>query len=151
MKLQSVSKETNIRGLWNEDEECWYLIVIDVIGFLLDTKEPYETWKSLKKKTLEKKNIDLSGYCKLIDSVGIDKNHNELEIARKEGLIKMLDLLEIEPKEKDKFKEWVLNLKGLDALDKEEKTSEEGFVSEKQFDDRLKVLLGSPHVTKGKK
>ena len=43
-------KKKNVRTLWNEKEEKWYLSVIDIIEILTGSSIPKRYWTDLKKK-----------------------------------------------------------------------------------------------------
>ena len=43
-------EQTQIRSVWNEEEEKWYFSIIDVVKVLTESTIPKRYWTDLKKK-----------------------------------------------------------------------------------------------------
>jgi hypothetical protein len=43
-------ESNEVRTLWNDTEEKWYVSIIDVISVLTDTERPRKYWSDLKNK-----------------------------------------------------------------------------------------------------
>ena len=41
--------ERQIRTNWDEKEEKWYFSIVDVVGVLTESVDPYAYWRKLKK------------------------------------------------------------------------------------------------------
>lgn len=52
-------EEKKVRTLWDEDQEKWYISVIDVIAVLTESERPRKYWSDLKGK-LQKEGSELS-------------------------------------------------------------------------------------------
>jgi hypothetical protein len=60
--------QNQIRTHWDDEQECWYFSVVDVIEALTETDRPRKYWSDLKSK-LKKECSELSekiGQLKLI-------------------------------------------------------------------------------------
>jgi hypothetical protein len=66
MSVIKIFEDKNIRAKWNEDEDCWYFVVQDVIQFLTDTQDSVDYWYRLKKREQETSGIELSTICRLL-------------------------------------------------------------------------------------
>ena len=62
MKQQSsikIFEDKKVRTLWNDEQEKWYISIIDVIEILTKTERPRKYWSDLKAK-LKKEGSELS-------------------------------------------------------------------------------------------
>ena len=58
MRKQSVLKlfeDKKVRTAWDEEQEKWYISIVDVAGILIDSPNPGNYWKVLKNR-LKKEN-----------------------------------------------------------------------------------------------
>ena len=65
-KLNTMTKlfeGSEIRSVWNNDEEDYYFSVVDVIGALTDSPNPRNYWNMLKKRLVEEENSELYTNC----------------------------------------------------------------------------------------
>ena len=65
-KLNTITKlfeGSEIRSVWNNDEEDYYFSVVDVIGALTDSPNPRNYWNMLKKRLIEEENSELYTNC----------------------------------------------------------------------------------------
>ena len=65
-KLNTMTKlfeGSEIRSVWNNDEEDYYFSVVDVIGALTDSPNPRNYWNMLKKRLIEEENSELYTNC----------------------------------------------------------------------------------------
>lgn len=58
MNSLKLFEEKQVRSIWNEEQQKWYLSVIDVIQVLTDSSVPKRYWSDLKKK-LSKEGSEL--------------------------------------------------------------------------------------------
>lgn len=86
MKQQNsiqVFEEKKVRTLWDEENEKWYLSVIDVIEILTGTDRPRKYWSDLKAK-LKKEGSELS------EKIG------QLKMQAEDGKLRMTDVADTE-------------------------------------------------------
>src|SRR5690606_41794235 len=81
-------EEKKVRTLWDEEQEKWYISVIDVIEVLTGTDRPRKYWSDLKAK-LKKEGSQLSekiGQLKMQSSDGRSEEHTS-ELQSRENLV----------------------------------------------------------------
>ncbi|MGH9946361.1 MAG: hypothetical protein ACRD6X_04105, partial [Pyrinomonadaceae bacterium] len=49
-------EERKVRTLWDDEQEKWYLAVVDVISVLTDSANPQVYWRVLKKRLKDEGN-----------------------------------------------------------------------------------------------
>jgi BRO family, N-terminal domain len=76
-------EEKKVRSLWDEDNEKWYLSIIDVIEVLTGTDRPRKYWSDLKSK-LKKEGSELS------EKIG------QLKMAAEDGKMRMTNVTDTE-------------------------------------------------------
>lgn len=67
-----IFEQKQVRTLWDEEKELWYISIIDVIEVLTGTNRPRKYWNDLKTK-LKKEGSELSekiGQLKMQSSDG---------------------------------------------------------------------------------
>ena len=58
-----------VRFVWNEEEELWYFVVVDVIAILTNSPDPKDYWYRMKKRE-KLSGIELSTICRQLKIVG---------------------------------------------------------------------------------
>ena len=53
---------TQIRTLWNSEEEEWYFSVVDIVGALTESENPRKYWSVLKTR-LRKEGNEVTTIC----------------------------------------------------------------------------------------
>ncbi|MCF6309227.1 MAG: hypothetical protein L3J19_01950 [Sulfurimonas sp.] len=51
-----IFEEKQVRTLWDEDQEEWYVSIVDVIEILAESKNPQAYWRKLKQRLKEEGN-----------------------------------------------------------------------------------------------
>ncbi len=49
-------KKKKVRTLWDEEQEKWYLAIVDVIAALTDSPNPQVYWRVMKKRLKDEGN-----------------------------------------------------------------------------------------------
>ena len=49
-------EDKKVRAVWDEDKECWWFSVVDVVGILSDSVDPTAYWRKLKQRLKEEGN-----------------------------------------------------------------------------------------------
>jgi hypothetical protein len=84
MKLEVKNfEDKNIRTIWNEDQEKWFISIIDVIEVLTNSDRPRKYWSDLKAK-LNKEGSQLS------EKIG------QLKIEAEDGKMRLTDVADTE-------------------------------------------------------
>jgi len=105
--------QNQIRTHWDEEQECWYFSVVDVIEALSGTDRPRKYWSDLKTK-LKKEGSELSekiGQLKLIAS---DGKYYKTDVANTEQLFRLIQ--SIPSPKAEPFKLWLAQV-GRERMD----------------------------------
>ncbi len=58
-KLQIINKifnNTEIRSVWNKEDEKYYISIVDVVGIVSESADPVTYWRKLKQRLKTKGN-----------------------------------------------------------------------------------------------
>jgi hypothetical protein len=79
--------ETNqVRTLWNDTEEKWYILIIDVIEILTGSLNPRKYWSVLKTR-LKKEGSQLATNCSQLKMQSSDGKFYKTDVADTEQLL----------------------------------------------------------------
>ena len=78
-----IFEDKKVRSFWNQNEEKWYLSIIDIIEVLTGTDRPRKYWSDLKAK-LKKEGSELS------EKIG------QLKMAAEDGKMRLTDVADTE-------------------------------------------------------
>lgn len=101
-------EDTNIRAKWNDDEDCWYFVIQDVIAFLTDSDKPHQYWFDMKRRALENERVELSANCRQLKFKAKDGKMYKYECANNEGLFRIIQ--SIPSPKAEPFKRWLAQL-----------------------------------------
>ncbi len=76
-------EDKKVRTLWDEDQEKWYISIVDVIAVLTDSPNPQVYWRVLKKRLKDEGNETVT-------------NCNGLKMLAKDGKMRMTDVADTE-------------------------------------------------------
>jgi len=113
-----MSKETSIklfenkkvRALWNEEQEKWYISIVDVVGILTDqtTQDGARNyWKVLKKRLIEE-GSQLVTNCNQLKLQSSDGKFYKTDVADVEQLFRIIQ--SIPSPKAEPFKRWLAEL-----------------------------------------
>lgn len=75
-KMYIVNKIFNnetIRTVWDKDVEKYYISVVDMVGVLVDSKEPRKYWNWLKTKLKKEEYFEMSSITRQLKLKNIDE------------------------------------------------------------------------------
>jgi hypothetical protein len=75
--------DRKVRTLWDEDQEKWYLSIVDVIAVLTDSPNPQVYWRVMKKRLKDEGNETVT-------------NCNGLKMQASDGKMRLTDVADIE-------------------------------------------------------
>lgn len=84
-------EEKKVRTLWDEEQEKWYISVIDVIEVLTGTGRPRKYWSDLKAK-LKKEGSQLSEKIGQLKMQSADGKMRMTDVAVSFNIISFLDI-----------------------------------------------------------
>ena len=91
MEQQAIQlfENTQVRMVWNEEEEKYYFSVVDVIGVLTDSASPRNYWKVLKNR-LKKEGNETVTNCNRLKLQAEDGKKRLTDVANMEQLLRII-------------------------------------------------------------
>lgn len=96
-----------VRSLWNEDQEKWYISIVDVVGILTDSPNPNNYWKVLKNR-LKKEGSQLVTNCNQLKMQSADGKYYKTDVADTEQLFRLIQ--SIPSPKAEPFKLWLATI-----------------------------------------
>ena len=93
-----------IRTAWIEDEEEWYFSIVDVVGVLVESKDPTSYWRKLKQRLKEEGNETVTN-CHALKMTAQDGKKRFTDVANTEQLLRLIQ--SIPSKKAEPFKMWL--------------------------------------------
>ena len=97
-------EDKKVRTLWDEDQEKWYLSIVDVIEVLTGTDRPRKYWSDLKAK-LKKEGSELSEKIGQLKMEAEDGKSRMTDVADTEQLLRLIQ--SIPSPKAEPFKLWL--------------------------------------------
>ena len=88
-----VFEDKNIRMEWNEEEQDWYVSIVDVVGILTDqpTQRNASTYWAVLKNRLSKEGADqLLTNCKQLKMTAADGRKRLTDVTNTEQLLRII-------------------------------------------------------------
>lgn len=108
MSTIKIFEDKNIRAKWNDDEDCWYFAVQDIIEFLTESTNPRDYWYRLKQRVLENEGFDLSTICRQLKFKAKDGKQYKYESANNEAVFRIIQ--SVPSPKAEPFKKWLAQL-----------------------------------------
>ena len=83
-------EEHQIRREWLEEEQKWYLAVVDVIAVLTDSDKPRDYWYRMKRREHDSSGVQLSTFCRQLKLQAADGKRYLTDIADAESLLRII-------------------------------------------------------------
>jgi len=112
-----VFEDKRIRMEWNEEEQDWYVSIVDVVGMLTDQPTPRNAstyWAVMKKRLSEEGANQLLTNCKQLKMVAADGKKYNTDVANTEQLFRIIQ--SIPSPKAEPFKMWLAQL-GKERID----------------------------------
>lgn len=100
-------EDKKIRTLWDEEKECWFISIIDVIETLTGTDRPRKYWSDLKSK-LKKEGSELSEKIGQLKMQSTDGKYYKTDVADAEQLFRLIQ--SIPSPKAEHFKLWLAQI-----------------------------------------
>ena len=110
MKNQSaiqLFENKKVRTLWDNDQEKWYISIVDVVGALTDSPNPNNYWKVLKNR-LKKEGSQLVTNCNQLKLQSADGKFYKTDVADTEQLFRLIQ--SIPSPKAEPFKLWLAQI-----------------------------------------
>jgi len=105
-----------IRSEWNEEEQDWYLSIVDVIEVLTEqpTHDGARKYWSVMKTRLKKEGNELTTVCSQLKMPSADGKFYKTDVANTKGILRIIQ--SIPSKKAEPFKMWLAEL-GKERID----------------------------------
>jgi hypothetical protein len=97
-------EEKQVRTIWDEEQEKWYISIVDVIEILTGTERPRKYWSDLKAK-LKKEGSELSEKIGQLKMQSSDGKFYQTDVADTEQLFRLIQ--SIPSPKAEPFKLWL--------------------------------------------
>ena len=94
----------NVRTLWDDEQEKWYISIVDVVEILTDSPNPRSYWKVLKHR-LNKEGSQLVTDCNQLKMQAADGKFYKTDVADTEQLFRLIQ--SIPSPKAEPFKLWL--------------------------------------------
>ena len=102
-----VFEDKKVRTLWDEEQEQWYVSIVDVIQVLTDSSNPRKYWSVLKTR-LKKEGSQLATNCSQLKMQASDGKYYKTDVADTEQLFRLIQ--SIPSPKAEPFKLWLAQL-----------------------------------------
>ena len=116
-KMYIVNKIFNnetIRTVWDKDAEKYYISVVDMVGVLVDSKEPRKYWNWLKTKLKKEEDFETSSITRQLKLKATDGKYRLTDVVDIEGMFRIIE--SIPSKNANSIKQWLAHL-GKERID----------------------------------
>jgi prophage antirepressor-like protein len=97
-------EDNEVRTVWNDEEEKWYISIVDVIELLTDSPSPRKYWSVLKTR-LKKEGSELTTNCSQLKLQAKDGKYYNNDVADVEQLFRLIQ--SIPSPKAEPFKLWL--------------------------------------------
>ncbi len=84
-----IFEDRKVRTLWNEEEEKWYMSIVDVVAVLTDSPNPRKYWSVLKTR-LKAEGSQLATNCSQLKMQSADGKFYLTDVADTEQLFRLI-------------------------------------------------------------
>ena len=84
-----IFEEKNIRTIWDEEQEKWYLSIVDVVAILTESPNPRKYWSVLKTR-LKTEGSQLATNCSQLKMQSADGKFYKTDVADTEQLFRLI-------------------------------------------------------------
>ena len=106
-------EEKKVRSLWDDEQEKWYLAIVDVIAVLTASPNPQVYWRVLKKRLKDEGNETVTN-CNALKMPAPDGKMRLTDVADTEQIFRLIQ--SIPSPKAEPFKLWLAQL-GKERLD----------------------------------
>ena len=99
-----IFEQKQVRTLWDEEKEKWYLSIVDVIAVLTDSVDPNAYWRKLKQRLKEEGNETVTN-CHGLKMMAPDGKMRLTDVADTEQLFRLIQ--SIPSPKAEPFKLWL--------------------------------------------
>ena len=113
--ISSLFEGSEIRSIWDSEQEDYYFSVVDVIGALTDSVNPRDYWYKLKIRMTEEEKSELSTKCRQLKMRSTkDGKMYATDTLDTKGILRLIE--SVPSPKAEPFKLWLANL-GSERID----------------------------------
>ena len=112
MKSIKEFQTSQIRSVWNDEEQQWYFSVVDVVGALSESTDGRKYWNKLKQRLKAEGNETVTN-CHQLKLKAADGKMRLTDVADTEGILRIIQ--SIPSPKAEPFKQWLAQL-GADRI-----------------------------------
>ena len=105
--------EKEVRKEWDEEEQGWYLSIVDVVEVLTGSSNPQTYWRVLKKRLIAEGNETVTN-CNALKMTAADGKKRMTDVANTKQILRIIQ--SIPSPKAEPFKMWLAQL-GKERLD----------------------------------
>ena len=113
--LNKTFEDKKIRTVWNQDEEKYYISVIDIVSALTESDNPQVYWRVMKKRLKDEGNETVTN-CNALKLKAPDGKMRLTDVVDIEGMFRIIE--SIPSKKAEPIKLWLAHL-GKERIDEE--------------------------------
>lgn len=111
--INKIFNNEEIRMVWNNETEKYYISVIDIIGVLTDSENPRKYWSVLKTR-LKKEGSEMATICSQLKLKSSDGKYYMTDVIDIEGMFRIIE--SVPSKNAEPIKKWLAQL-GKERID----------------------------------
>jgi len=111
--INKLFKNNKIRTLWNQEEEKYYISVVDVVCAITKSNDGRKYWNKLKQRLKEEGNQSVTN-CHQLKLKSSDAKYYKTDVVDIEGMFRIIE--SIPSKNAEKIKLWLAKL-GRERID----------------------------------
>ena len=113
--LSKTFEDKKIRTVWNQDEEKYYISVVDIVSALTESDNPQVYWRVMKKRLKDEGNETVTN-CNALKLKAPDGKMRLTDVVDIEGMFRIIE--SIPSKKAEPIKLWLAHL-GKERIDEE--------------------------------
>ena len=125
-------EERKVRTVWDDQEEKWYFVIVDVVAVLTDSENPQTYWRVLKNR-LKKEGNETVTNCNAFKLRAADGKMRLTDVADTEQLFRIIQ--SIPSPKAEPFKQWMAQVasRRIDQMQDPELSIDQAIVDYKRL------------------
>ena len=112
--IEKIFNNETIRTIWDNENEKYFISIIDIIRILTNSKEPRKYWNWLKNKLKKEEEFELSRIIRQLKLKASDGKYYNTDVCDIEGMLRIIE--SIPSKNAEPIKRWLSHL-GKERID----------------------------------
>lgn len=111
--INKIFNNETIRTVWDEEEEKYYISIVDIVGVISESKDGRKYWNKLKQRLKEEGNETVTN-CHQLKLKAQDGKYRSTDVVDIEGMFRLIE--SIPSKNAEPIKQWLARL-GKERID----------------------------------